>query len=105
MNQSDLIEAISEKFFLTKVDSKEIIELILEMITNDVKKGKRSYIRNFGSFYRKQKAKKKVRHPETGKIITIPSKMTMKFKPSKTVIKKIESANPKKKRSRAKTKK
>jgi len=89
MNQGDLAFAISKRFFLTQVESGEIIKFILSRITEDIKKGERVYLRGFGSFNKEKRESKKVRHPETGKIITIPKRTTVDFNPSESLIKKI----------------
>ena len=89
MNQGDLAFAISKRFFLTQVESGEIIKFILSRITEDLKKGERVYLREFGSFNKEKRESKKVRHPQTGKIITIPKRTTVDFNPSKSLIKKI----------------
>jgi len=89
MNQGNLALAISKRFFLTQVESGEIIKFILSRVTEDLKKGERVYLREFGSFNKEKRESKKVRHPETGKIITIPKRTTVDFNPSKSLIKKI----------------
>jgi DNA-binding protein HU-beta len=86
MNQRKLILVISKKFFLTQIESKEIIECILKEITETLKQGKRVYFRGFGSFTKEKRSSKKVRHPKTGKIITIPERTTVDFDPSQKLI-------------------
>ena len=87
MNQKDLTLAIAKRFFLTQVESREIIEFILAQITEDLKKDERVYFRGFGSFTKEKRSSKKVRHPETGKIITIPERTTVDFDPSQKLLK------------------
>lgn len=89
MNQGELTKAIAKKFFLTQVESREIIKFILDQITQDLKQDKRVYFRGFGSFTKEKRESKEVRHPETGKIITIPEKTTIEFNPSKILIEEI----------------
>ena len=89
MNQGELIFAIAKKFFLTQTEAGEIIKFILSRITEDLKKGERVYFRGFGSFDKEKRESKKVRHPITGKIITIPKRTTVDFNPSESLIQKI----------------
>lgn len=89
MNQSELTLAISKRFFLTKTESREIIKFIIDKITDELKKGERFYLRGFGSFIKEKRSSKKVRHPKTGKLITIPKRTTVDFNPSASLIKKI----------------
>ena len=86
MNQRELTLAISKRFFLTQVESKEIIKFILSKITEDLKKGQRVYFRGFGSFVKEMRSPKKVRHPKTGKIIIIPERTTVAFNPSRELL-------------------
>jgi DNA-binding protein HU-beta len=86
MNQGELTRAISKRFFLTQVESREIIKFILSKITEDLKKGERAYFRGFGSFTKEKRSQKKVRHPKTGRIITIPARTTVDFDPSQELL-------------------
>ena len=87
MNQGELTIAISKRFFLTQVESHEIIKFILAEITGDLKKGERISLRGFGSFTKEKRSSRKVRHPKTGKIITIPERVTIDFNPSNELLK------------------
>lgn len=89
MNEGQLIRVIARRFFLTQTETKEIIEFALEKITNDLNKGKRFYLRGFGSFTKKRRSAKKVRHPKTGEIITIPEQVTIDFNPSDILLQKM----------------
>ena len=86
MNQGELTLAIAKRFFLTQAESQEIIKFILAEITGGLKKGKRISLRGFGSFNREKRSSRKVRHPKTGKIITIPERITVDFNPSESLI-------------------
>ena len=89
MNEKELVKKIAAQFFLTKVDSREILQLIFTKITEDLKSDRRVYFRGFGSFTKEKRAPKKVRHPKTGKIITIPAHITVDFVPSPLLLKNI----------------
>lgn len=86
MNQGELTLAISKRFFLTQTEAGEIIKFILTEITGDLKKGERISLRGFGSFNREKRSSRKVRHPKTGKIITIPERIVVDFNPSESLI-------------------
>jgi len=87
MNQGELTQAIAKRFFLTQIESQEIIKFILSEITGDLKKGERISLRGFGSFTKEKRSSRKVRHPKTGKIITIPERTTVDFDPSQELLK------------------
>ena len=86
MNQGELTLAISKRFFLTQTKAGEIIKFILAEMTEDLKKGERISLRGFGSFIKEKRSSRKVRHPKTGKIITIPERITVDFNPSESLI-------------------
>ena len=86
MNQKELILAIAKRFFLTQVESGDIIKFILSEITEELKKGEKISFRNFGSFTKERHKSRKVRHPKTGRIITIPERTTIDFNPSKLLL-------------------
>ena len=86
MNQGELTLAVSKRFFLTQTEAGEIIKFILTEITRDLKKGERISLRGFGSFIKEKRSSRKVRHPKTGKIITIPERITVDFNPSASLI-------------------
>ena len=90
MNQGELILAMSKRFFLTQVESREIIKFILSRINEDLRKGERAYLRGFGSFTKEKRSSKKVRHPKTVEIITIPERATVDFDPSGILLKSLE---------------
>ena len=87
MNQGELTLAISKRFFLTQTEAGEIIKFILAEITGDLKKGERISLRGFGSFTKEKRSSRKVRHPKTGKIITITERITVDFDPAKLLLK------------------
>ncbi|OGY84331.1 MAG: hypothetical protein A3I91_05045 [Candidatus Kerfeldbacteria bacterium RIFCSPLOWO2_02_FULL_42_19] len=86
MNQGELALTIAKRFFLTQAESQEIIKFIQAVITGDLKKGERISLRGFGSFNKEKRSSRKVRHPKTGKIITIPERITVDFNPSESLI-------------------
>lgn len=93
MNQRELTLAIAKRFFLTKTESEEIIKFTLEEITKSLKEGERVYFRNFGSFTKKKRKAKRVRNPNTGKLITIPERITVDFNPSELLVQTLKNTN------------
>ena len=90
MTQTELIKKVAARFFLTQPEVKEIIKYFLEQITNELQKGDRVYLRGFGSFSTKTRKSKKVRHPKTKKMFTIPEHKDIDFTPSKKLLKSLK---------------
>ena len=95
MNQGQLTRAIAQRFFLTQTESREIIKFILAQITENLKKGQRISCHGFGTFTKEKRKAKKVRHPKTGKLITIPARNTVEFSPSRLLLKELEESKGK----------
>ena len=90
MNQSELSLSLAKRFFLTQREAREIIKFILAKISEDLRKDKRVFFRGFGSFNKEKRASRKVRHPKTRKIITIPARITVDFNPSNQLLQNIK---------------
>ena len=86
MTQKELTNSLARRFFVTQVESQEIIKFILTEMSGDLKKGDRISLRGFGSFTKEKRSSKKVRHPKTGKIIIVPERITVDFNPSQSLI-------------------
>jgi len=86
MTQSQLVRAIAKEFFLSQVDAAAIIDSILAKITGSLKKGEWVYLKDFGSFTKKTRPGRHVRHPKTGQLIWIPPRLDVDFNPAKGLL-------------------
>lgn len=89
MTQTDLTRALAKAFGLPHVKSQRILRTLLGNITQTLAANKAVSFRNFGSFRQVRRAAKKVRHPKTGEIITIPARVTVSFSPSPALEKRL----------------
>lgn len=80
MNKTELINAISEKSGLSKVDSKKALEAFIESVTEEIKGGGKVALVGFGTFSVTQKSARKGINPKTKEVIQIPAKKAVKFK-------------------------
>lgn len=83
MRKADLVNAISEKTGIAKVDVLVALEALFKEIKTSLQGGENVYIRGFGSFIIKRRAKKVGRHIKKGKAIEIPEHYIPSFKPAK----------------------
>lgn len=81
MNKTDLANKIAEKYELTKVGSKAIVDDIFDSIKDSVAKDEPVQIIGFGTFKSVKRGAKKARNPQTGETIKIPAKKAVKFVP------------------------
>jgi len=80
MNKSGIIEALSERENLTEKKAREVIKLVFDGFTEELKKGGRIEIRGFGSFVVRDYDAYTGRNPKTGKSIPISPKKLPFFK-------------------------
>lgn len=87
MTKPQLARAIAKEFFLPQVDAAAIITSILARITASLQKGERVYLKDFGSFTKKTRPGRHVRHPQTGQLLWIPPRLDVDFNPARGLLK------------------
>ena len=92
MNQSQLARAIAKEFFLSLVDATAIIDSILAKMAGSLRTGERVCFKDFGSFTKKIRPGRHVRHPKTGQIIWVPPWPDVDFNPAKGLLKTFSAA-------------
>ena len=85
MTKENLIQAIVKKTGLTKRQSAEVLDVVLEEITKALSKGEEVKFPGFGIFKVGLRSAREGRNPKTGEKIEIPAVKTPKFKPGKTL--------------------
>ncbi|MFN4256176.1 MAG: HU family DNA-binding protein [Saprospiraceae bacterium] len=83
MRKADLVNAIADKTGIAKVDVLVSLEALFKEIKSTLQNSENVYIRGFGSFVIKKRAKKVGRHIKKGKSIEIPEHFIPSFKPAK----------------------
>ena len=86
MRKSDLINNISDKTGIPKVDVLVTVETMLKEIKENISKGENIYIRGFGSFIVKKRAAKIGRNIKKNVAVDIPEHFIPAFKPSKEFV-------------------
>jgi integration host factor subunit beta len=80
MNKSDLIEALAKKNNLTEKQATDIVNLMIDGFTNELKNVGRIEIRGFGSFSVREYGAYKGRNPRTGNTVQVKPKKLPFFK-------------------------
>ena len=95
MRKADLVTAISEKTGIAKVDVLVTLESFFKEVKDTLTDGENVYIRGFGSFVVKKRAKKIGRHIKKNVAIEIPEHFIPSFKPAKVFVEQVkENVNP-----------
>ncbi len=84
------MNAISEKTGVAKVDVLVSLEALFKEIKTTLQNGENVYVRGFGSFIIKKRAKKIGRHIKKGKAIEIPEHFIPSFKPAKVFVEQVK---------------
>lgn len=90
MRKADLVSAIADQTGVPKVDVIVTLEKFFEEVKGSLEKGENVYIRGFGSFVVKKRAKKIGRHIKKNKAIEIPEHYIPSFKPSKIFVERVK---------------
>jgi len=90
MRKSDLINNISDKTGIPKVDVLVTVETLLKEIKENLAKGENIYVRGFGSFITKKRAAKIGRNIKKNVAVNIPEHFIPAFKPSKEFVNEVK---------------
>jgi len=90
MRKADLVAAISEKTGIAKVDVLVALESFFKEVKVSLSEGENVYIRGFGSFVVKKRAKKIGRHIKKNVAIEIPEHYIPAFKPAKIFVEQVK---------------
>ena len=91
MRKADLVNAIAETTGVAKVDVLVAMEEMFKQIKATMEGGENVYVRGFGSFIIKKRAKKVGRNIKKGASINIPEHYIPSFKPAKVFMEQVKS--------------
>ena len=94
MTKAELAARISEKTGVPQKEAITIVEAFMSVVKNSMCEGKNIYLRGFGTFYIKKRAKKPARIISRGEQIIIPAHNIVKFKPAPNFKKKLMKSLP-----------
>ena len=92
MRKADLINQISDKTGIPKVDVLVTLETMFKSIKNSLADGENIYIRGFGSFITKKRAAKIGRNIKKNIAVAIPEHFIPAFKPAKEFMLEIKAS-------------
>ena len=91
MTKSDIVNEVSSKTGLTKVEAEAAFEGVVNSIILSLQRGERVDIRGFGSFYVKERKAREARNPSTNEIIKLNLRYIPSFKVSKLLKESVNS--------------
>ena len=90
MRKADLVNLIADKTGVPKVDVLVTLESFFKEVKNTLAEGENVYVRGFGSFHIKKRAKKIGRHIKQNRAIEIPEHYIPAFKPAKVFVEQVK---------------
>jgi len=82
ITRAQLSEAVYEEVGLSRNESADLVEAVLEEMVNALSDGETVKISSFGSFSIRQKSQRMGRNPKTGEEVPILPRNKIIFKPS-----------------------
>lgn len=92
MRKADLINRISDKTGIPKVDVLVTLETMFKEIKQNLAQGENIYVRGFGSFIIKKRAAKIGRNIKKNIAVSIPEHFIPAFKPAKEFVQEIKTS-------------
>jgi DNA-binding protein HU-beta len=93
VTKADIISQISEQTGIDKADVSTTMEAFFSVVKNNMASGENIYVRGFGSFVNKKRARKVARNISKNTAIIIDEHYVPSFKPSKVFIEKIKKSD------------
>lgn len=90
MTKADIVSEIAKSTGVEKVQVQAIVEAFMESIKTSLTNQNNVYLRGFGSFIVKKRAKKVARNISKNTTITIPEHNIPAFKPAKSFAAKVK---------------
>jgi DNA-binding protein HU-beta len=90
MTKADIVNEISKSTGIEKITVQKTVEAFMESIKDSMVKDKNIYLRGFGSFIVKKRAKKTARNISKNTTIIIPEHNIPSFKPAKSFVTKVK---------------
>lgn len=87
ITRSDLAEAVYKQLGLSRVDSSQLVESVIDEVSNILVSGDTVKLSSFGTFMVREKSQRIGRNPKTGVEVPILPRKVLVFKPS-TILKK-----------------
>lgn len=93
MTKADVIAQISEKTGVEKTDVQHTLETFFTVVKDSLASGENLYIRGFGSFINKKRARKVARNISKGTSMIIEEHFVPSFKPAKIFVEQVKESD------------
>ena len=94
VTRADLAEAVYRRLGLSRIESSELVQAIINEISDAAVRGESIKLSSFGSFVVRSKAERIGRNPKTGVEVPILPRRVMVFKPSNVLKARVNGVEP-----------
>ncbi|WP_304252409.1 HU family DNA-binding protein [Parabacteroides gordonii] len=91
MNKTELINALASKVNINRSQSRQYLDMFLEVLEETLKEEEPVVIQGFGTFEPWKQAERPGRNPRTGVPCKIPARISVKFKAGKYLLETLNS--------------
>ncbi len=92
ITRADLAEAVYSSVGLSRTESADLVERILDLLSDALVDGESVKLSSFGSFHVRSKSERIGRNPKTGEEVPILPRKVLIFKPSNVLKSKINKS-------------
>ena len=93
LTRMDLSEAVFREVGLSRNESAELVEAVLDHMSDSLVSGEQVKISSFGTFSVRDKAARVGRNPKTGEEVPIQPRRVLTFRPSHLMKERVASGN------------
>lgn len=93
LTRSDLSEAVYREIGLSRNESSDLVETILDRIALALVEGETVKISSFGTFAVREKGARMGRNPKTGEEVPIEPRRVLVFRPSHILKERVDTGN------------
>jgi len=91
MTKADIVNEIAKSTGIEKVNVQKTVETFMEVVKGSLVSNHNVYLRGFGSFIVKKRAKKTARNISKNTTLIIPEHFIPSFKPAKIFVNKVKN--------------
>lgn len=92
ITRADLADAVNREVGLPRQESSQLVEQVLDMISDTLVEGDSVKLSSFGSFVLRDKNGRVGRNPKTGEEVPIDPRRVLVFKPSQVLKDRVDAA-------------
>jgi integration host factor subunit alpha len=92
LTRADLSEAVYQEIGLSRSESAQLVEQVLDMMSDAIVDGQNVKVSSFGSFIIRKKGGRIGRNPKTGQEVPIEPRRVLTFRPSQILRDRINTA-------------